>query len=332
MYTIKTDFADLAIRTFAAGEMLTEEGAESKAVYVLKRGSVAVTVDGYFLYDETTPGTFFGEIAQILGRPQSATVKANEETECYVIDDLQAFSKAHLDVPRSIARIMAERVVQSDEVVRELRILLHDQGDRQTGVDGQLRELVVAASQARTAYEVKTDFVDLPVRSFAAGEVLLAEAEKPRVIYVLKSGRVRIDVHGHLLHEEAHPGIFFGEISTILGRGQSASITAAEPTECWEIADLDAFSEQHPEVSFSIARILCARVVESDMVVRNLRALLEEQERKLADRPKTFREKLHSLMVRIHRFTDGMERDVFSLHKKTAAERRKETNRLPGQS
>jgi SulP family sulfate permease len=97
--------AILAKRVFGAGETLVSEGEEGHEVYLLAKGSASVhlRLPGHSRVERIvtfSPGTAFGEFALLDSETRSATVIADEEVTCYVLerkafDDL---GKEHKDV------------------------------------------------------------------------------------------------------------------------------------------------------------------------------------------------------------------------------------------
>ena len=70
--------------------------------------------------------------------------------------------------------------------------------------------------------------------SFAAGELLLSEGQESAGIYVLRSGRVRVQkraISPRRIIATLEPGEVFGEVSFIDNQRVSASVVAIEPTE-----------------------------------------------------------------------------------------------------
>lgn len=81
-----------AVRTerFAAGaDVLTEDGAPSRFLYVIRQGALEVRHDGRVL-DLLGEGELVGELSLITQEPPTATVRAHEDTLCYLIPRLAA--------------------------------------------------------------------------------------------------------------------------------------------------------------------------------------------------------------------------------------------------
>ena len=70
-------------RHYEAGETIVREGAPASALYIILTGKVRYEragTQGAAAYG--TPGDFFGELALIEEHPRSATVVADEPTDC----------------------------------------------------------------------------------------------------------------------------------------------------------------------------------------------------------------------------------------------------------
>ncbi len=98
-------------------------------------------------------------------------------------------------------------------------------------------------------------------RSYGADEVIVREGSTGTALYIILSGRARVEREGETL-TTLSSGDFFGELALIEEHPRSATVVADEPTECllfpaWEFT---ALLNEHPEVAVPIMRALIARV------------------------------------------------------------------------
>jgi len=101
---------------------------------------------------------------------------------------------------------------------------------------------------------------DLPLRTFAAGEMVLTEGQRSGLLYVLASGAVEVlkdDVQINIVSE---PGTFFGEVSVLLDEPHTASVRAVEPSTFYVADDPLAFVGSRPEVALAISWLLARRL------------------------------------------------------------------------
>ena len=108
-------------------------------------------------------------------------------------------------------------------------------------------------------------------RSFKAGEVIIKENDQAAGFFVIASGKVDV-VRGAAgpnpqVLATLSSGDFFGEMALFEGYPRSATVTAAEDTECLAITRWDFTAEMrtHPEIAVGMLPAL----------VRRLRALDE---------------------------------------------------------
>lgn len=101
---------------------------------------------------------------------------------------------------------------------------------------------------------------DLPEVSLAPGDVLIREGDPAGSIWVLVSGSLRVTKNGAEVNAVTHPGIAIGEMSLLLGRAYTATVTAAEPTVLRHAADGAAFLASDPRVGQLIATGLAERL------------------------------------------------------------------------
>src|SRR6516162_999353 len=77
----------LRLATFAAGDVVFREGEPGNAMYFIGSGQVEVRSEKTRQRVASLgAGSFFGEIALLLGGPRSATVRALTDTELFILD------------------------------------------------------------------------------------------------------------------------------------------------------------------------------------------------------------------------------------------------------
>lgn len=102
--------ADLPLRHVAAGEVLIDEGADGGTLYVLASGTCAIERDGVVFASVGHPGAVFGEMAVVLGKPATATVRAQTDVDVRVVDDGEAFLTERPGAALAILRMTATRL------------------------------------------------------------------------------------------------------------------------------------------------------------------------------------------------------------------------------
>lgn len=98
-------------------------------------------------------------------------------------------------------------------------------------------------------------------RTYAAGETIVSEGSTGTALYIVLSGRARVERGGEPIGELT-AGDFFGELALIEEHPRTASVVASEPTDCllfpaWEFT---ALLEEHPVIAMPIMRALIARL------------------------------------------------------------------------
>ena len=83
---IRGRFAALPLEAFEAGEVVLAAGSATGRLLVLEEGLVEVVRDGVRLAELGEPGTMFGELALLLGRPHTCDVLALERSTFRVAD------------------------------------------------------------------------------------------------------------------------------------------------------------------------------------------------------------------------------------------------------
>ena len=120
------EIATLATRLvpapFAAGEVMTREGAVAHWLYLIDRGTadVVVNVGGQRRSVNTIEaGGFFGEMALLTGAPRRATVLARTDVECFRLD--KASFESILRARPALAEHLSQTLLRREEALnREL--------------------------------------------------------------------------------------------------------------------------------------------------------------------------------------------------------------------
>jgi CRP-like cAMP-binding protein len=102
--------SDLPLVSLDAGAVLIEEGSEPTRMYILVTGAVIIERDGVAFARGDTPGSVFGEMSVVLGKPATATVRATTDVEVRVIDDPEAFLLERPGAALQVLRTTASRL------------------------------------------------------------------------------------------------------------------------------------------------------------------------------------------------------------------------------
>ena len=110
--------------SYAAGEVIFEEGGTADCVLLVRAGRVRVTAaagDGEeLLLAERGPGELLGELSGIDGQPRSASVTALDEVHGLVVP-LRAFRGFLMDHPRvalALLEMLSRRLRESEAARR----------------------------------------------------------------------------------------------------------------------------------------------------------------------------------------------------------------------
>ena len=98
-------------------------------------------------------------------------------------------------------------------------------------------------------------------RTYAADDTIVKEGSTGTALYIILSGRARVEREGSTLGELS-AGDFFGELALIEEHPRSATVVAAADTDCllfpaWEFT---ALLKEHPEIAVPIMRALIGRL------------------------------------------------------------------------
>ncbi|NQY31651.1 MAG: cyclic nucleotide-binding domain-containing protein [Coraliomargarita sp.] len=107
---------------FRPGASIIKQGDSSPGFFVLEKGSVEVFKDELMLSVLMFPGTVFGELSDILGKPRTCTIKARTPTIVtkYEVQDMEAIIKQHPDIALKIFKTLAGRLERTTQKLADL--------------------------------------------------------------------------------------------------------------------------------------------------------------------------------------------------------------------
>lgn len=107
-------------------------------------------------------------------------------------------------------------------------------------------------------------------RTFKEGEVLMRQGDDGIGLYIILSGKVKVekaDQSGKQVELASNgPGDIMGEFSVLDGAKRTATVTAVETTQCLVLAswEFNSFLKAHPEVALDILPIILKRFRETN--------------------------------------------------------------------
>lgn len=116
-------------------------------------------------------------------------------------------------------------------------------------------------------------------RKFAAGEFLMKQGESGIGLFIILSGRVKIqktDASGRTVEiAENGPGEIMGEMAVFDGAPRSASVAAIAETSCLVLAswEFNSFLKAHPEAALELLPIVVRRFRETNDALVGLKSL-----------------------------------------------------------
>lgn len=116
-------------------------------------------------------------------------------------------------------------------------------------------------------------------RNFKPGEYLMKQGESGIGLFIILSGRVRIektDASGKEVEiAENGPGDIMGEMAVFDGSPRSASVKAISDTACLVLAswEFNSFLKAHPEAALELLPIVVKRFRETNDALIGLRSM-----------------------------------------------------------
>lgn len=106
-----------------AGQILFKEGDDSQDLYLLISGSIDVLKGQQKINEITEAGSLFGEMSFLLGSRRTATLRARTDVETVQIarDQVNEFLARFPSAAQAIARLLAERLMQTSHVLQGMK-------------------------------------------------------------------------------------------------------------------------------------------------------------------------------------------------------------------
>ena len=108
-------------RTLAPGEVLFAQGERGGDLFVLESGLLTVERDGVKIATIATPSAIIGEMSVLLGKPNSATVRAEHPTSLLMISDARRVLEQDPVLTLRLATLVASRLDVTSALLVDLK-------------------------------------------------------------------------------------------------------------------------------------------------------------------------------------------------------------------
>jgi CRP-like cAMP-binding protein len=100
----------------------------------------------------------------------------------------------------------------------------------------------------------------LPLRTVAAGEVIIAEGTPAGMLFILAEGAVEVMKRDYVINTFTDPGAIFGEISVLLDTMHTATVRTTATSQFYIVDDPLEFLRSAPDMALGVARMLAKRL------------------------------------------------------------------------
>ncbi|MCA9413614.1 MAG: cyclic nucleotide-binding domain-containing protein [Candidatus Omnitrophica bacterium] len=142
METLNEFLSELPVRKLQPGEVLMHQGGTDKQVFLLKNGAVEVLKDGVSITEVSEELAVFGEMAILLNKNHTATVRAATESEFYVVEDAKKVLTWHPEAAMYVAEILARRLDSLNRYLVDVKSQFRQFDDHVNMVDEVLDTLM----------------------------------------------------------------------------------------------------------------------------------------------------------------------------------------------
>lgn len=116
----------------ARGEELVTQGMPGRDLYVLESGKFVVERDGVEIATIEHSDAMIGEMSVLLGRPHSATVRAERDSKVRVVRDAMRILEKHPELALRIAMLQSQRLDATSALLVQLNGETADKPSEQT--------------------------------------------------------------------------------------------------------------------------------------------------------------------------------------------------------
>ncbi|MCA9437190.1 MAG: cyclic nucleotide-binding domain-containing protein, partial [Candidatus Omnitrophica bacterium] len=245
----------IEVMEFPKGHRVCEQGTEGNSLFLVHSGEVRVIrkdPDGNLeTLGNLGPGDYFGEISVLTGDPMSADVVATTDIEVYIVNG------------EKVRELCAENPLLSMTMVKAMSVrLLRNVPVFESCPDDLLCEVMESVKE----------------KIFDRGELICEQGAQGGIIYLIKSGQVRVALGDGGDREETlgylGPGDHFGEMSVLTGEPISANVIATMRTRVFALQgeEFERICEKNPILYKGISRTLSIRLREANQrkILKNL--------------------------------------------------------------
>src|SRR5215472_4907228 len=157
------------------------------------------------------------------------------------------------------------------QVANTLSWVVSENGDKAiVGATPRIRDKV---SWLQTIFQKKS-VAALPVVTYQAGEIVIAEGSRTGRLLILEKGVVAIVKENTEIAQVAEPGAVFGELSVLLDKPHTAEVRALE-TSRFHVANATTLFAQDPIAVLYVATTLARRLDAANHVLIQVKSQLK---------------------------------------------------------
>jgi len=133
---------ELPTVSYEPGDTIIKEGGLKARLLVMIEGAVQVTKHDYEINMVDEPGSVFGEMALLLNRTHSATLRALKPSTFYVIEDAEKMVEENPVLYLHVARLLARRLDCLNSYLADIKAQFKDKDDHFGMMDEVLDSLM----------------------------------------------------------------------------------------------------------------------------------------------------------------------------------------------